>query len=89
MRPQLFRLRYDTSITLLGQAAQRKFQAARMEFRILRDAMSFVENDDRARFRVAQNSARDLRRIALDRIESSNRPADQCHPATFQFRMHE
>jgi hypothetical protein len=43
---------------------------------MLRGAMSLVQNDDRAWFCVAQNSARDLRRIALDCIESSNRPAD-------------
>jgi hypothetical protein len=89
MRPQLFRPRYDASVALLSQATQRQFQAARVEVGILRDAVSLVENDNRARFHVVKNPTRYLRRIALDRIEASNRPADQGHPATFQFRMHE
>ena len=37
----------------------------------------------------AQVAALHLRRIALDRVQPSNRPADQGQPAAFQFRMHE
>lgn len=89
MGPQLFRPRYDAAIILLGQATQRQFQALEVEFGILRDTVSLVQNDDRARFGVPPNSARDLCRVALDCIESSHRPTHQSNPTTFQLRMNE
>lgn len=87
MRPQLFRSRDDASITLLQEAGEGQFQAARIEGGIFRDALSLMKNDNGARSGFAHNSAGHLRGIALHGIEPANRPSDQHEPPAFELRV--
>src|SRR2546423_5640343 len=88
-RPQLFRRRDNATVTLFGQAAEGQFEAAEIELRSFLGALTFVQHDNRSGFDIPNNSFRDLRWIATDRVEPAHRPADQLQAAPIELRMDE
>lgn len=86
-RPQLFRLRDDAAIAVLGHSGQGQFKAAGIELRIFLRALAFMQNDDRAGLESRDDSLRYSRWIAPDRVEPPNGPTDELELAAVELRM--